>query len=403
MKFPTTRLGRNALFFGLYACEGAPIGLIWWTLPTEMRTRGVAVADITALTALLVLPWALKFLWAPMIDALTTRPRALSWVIASAQLGMLLTLLPLLTLDLAASFSTVRWLLLAHAVCGATQDVGIDALAIRSVPKTELGQLNGWMQAGMLLGRSVFGSGALLLAASVGFPALIAAICVWLVLFGSLALWVEPPADAVASARGPLGPELRRILTLRTTWLGLGIALTAGAAFEAVGALAGVFLIDAGYSQEAIGGLLFLPAVGAMLLGSLVGGVLTDRFDARAATALGVVFVALAVGALALTIEQPLPSLFATYFGLGALTASSYALFMELTSERLAATQFSAFMGATNGCESWSALAVGRMASASGYPVAFAVMAAASLLSLPLLALVRPKVDDPSPDSARSA
>jgi len=94
VKFPTTRLGRNALFFGLYACEGAPIGFIWWTLPTELRTRGVAVQDITGLTALLVLPWALKFLWAPLVDALTERPRSLSWVIAAAQSGMLLTLCP---------------------------------------------------------------------------------------------------------------------------------------------------------------------------------------------------------------------------------------------------------------------------------------------------------------------
>lgn len=395
VKFPTTRVGRRALFFGLYACEGAPIGFLWWTLPAELRTRGVAVEEITALTALLVLPWALKFLWAPLIDSVTARPRALSWVIAVAQLGMLLTLLPLPSLDLATSLPTVRILLLAHAVCGATQDVGIDALAIRSVPKEELGQLNGWMQAGMLLGRSVFGGGALMLIARVGFPSLIVGIAVWLVLFGSLALLVEPPAHASAPPRGSLLAELRGILTLRTTWLGLGIALTAGAAFEAVGALAGVFLVDADYSRQAIGQLLFLPAVGAMLIGSLAGGVLTDRLGARMASAVGVTFVALAVGGLALSMDTPLPALFVTYFGLGALTTASYALFMELTSPTLAATQFSAFMGATNGCESVSAFAVGRLVQASGYPVAFAVMAAASLVSLPLLGMV-PKRDEGS-------
>ncbi len=399
VRFPTSRTGRRALFFALYACEGAPIGFLWWTLPTELRARGVEVGEITSLTALLVLPWALKFLWAPPIDALTTKPRALSWVIAISQLGMLLTLLPLLWLDPSASLPTLRWLLVVHAMCGATQDVGIDALAIRSVPEAELGRLNGWMQAGMLLGRSVFGAGALLVLSSVGLDAVVFGIAAWLIVFGSLAIVVQPPEHATRPPRGPLGRELWRVLTLRTTWLGLGIALTAGAAFEAVGALAGVLLIDAGYTEAEVGTLLFLPAVFAMVIGSLAGGALTDRLGARRATALGVVVVALTVLLLALTIPHPLPCLIATYFGLGALTASSYALFMSLTSPALAATQFSAFMGATNGCESWSALVAGRLVQSSGYPLAFAVLAGASLLSLPLLFWVRPR-HDPSPRSA---
>ncbi len=384
MEFPTTRLGRRALFFALYACEGAPIGFIWWALPAELRSRGIDVAAITDLTALLVLPWTLKFLWAPIVDRIATRPRTLSWVIAASQLGMLLTLLPLAFVDIGSAFPMIRVLLALHAVCAATQDVGIDALAIRSVPREELGSLNGWMQAGMLLGRSVFGGGALIVAERVGFPSLVAAISVWLVLLGSLALLVRPPAFAAAD-EGDFAVELRRALVAPSTWLGLGIALTAGAAFESVGALAGPFLIDASYTRDEVGRFLFLPSVVAMLTGSLLGGVLTDRLDARRATALSVVGVALAVTAVALTAGQPLPALLAVYLGLGALTAASYAFFMELSSKRLAATQFSAFMGATNGCEAWSGFAAGRMAASAGYPTAFLLMAAASLLSLPLL------------------
>ncbi len=66
-------------------------------------------------------------------------------------------------------------------------------------------------------------------------------------------------------------------------------------------------------------------------------------------------------------------------------TASSYALFMDLTDARLGGTQFSAFMSATNGCESWSAWAGGRIVGPGNYAAAFLAMAAASLLGLPLL------------------
>ena len=79
----------------------------------------------------------------------------------------------------------------------------------------------------------------------------------------------------------------------------------------------------------------------------------------------------------------------AMYFFVGVFTAASYALFMDLTDPRLGATQFSAFMAATNACESWSAWGGGRLAAAHGYPAAFVVMSLVSLASLPLLAVIR--------------
>lgn len=35
-----------------------------------MRAAGVPIEDVTALSAMLTLPWAVKFLWAPGVDAL---------------------------------------------------------------------------------------------------------------------------------------------------------------------------------------------------------------------------------------------------------------------------------------------------------------------------------------------
>ena len=77
------------------------------------------------------------------------------------------------------------------------------------------------------------------------------------------------------------------------------------------------------------------------------------------------------------------------YFFVGAFTTVSYALFMDLTDPRLGATQFSAFMAATNGCESWAAWSGGRIVASHGYPAAFLIMSLVSLASLPLLPLMR--------------
>jgi predicted MFS family arabinose efflux permease len=69
-------------------------------------------------------------------------------------------------------------------------------------------------------------------------------------------------------------------------------------------------------------------------------------------------------------------------------TAASYALFMELTDPRLGATQFSSFMAATNACEAWAALLVGRLIVGNGYSSAFMALAAISLVGLPIALLI---------------
>ena len=60
----------------------------------------------------------------------------------------------------------------------------------------------------------------------------------------------------------------------------------------------------------------------------------------------------------------------------------SYALFMDLTDPKLGSTQFSAFMAATNGCESWSGWAGGQVVARAGYGASFITMSGVSLLGL---------------------
>ena len=64
---------------------------------------------------------------------------------------------------------------------------------------------------------------------------------------------------------------------------------------------------------------------------------------------------------------------------------------MDLTTPRLAATQFSAYMGATNGCESWSVLALGRLQPEVGYAGGFLLLALVSLGAVALVPRGPPK------------
>jgi MFS family permease len=261
------------------------------------------------------------------------------------------------------------------------------------------------MQAGMLVGRSALGGGALLLEQRIGTAALIILLVAIIWSSSALVLLSRETARHASDeerVRDRLRGTLHRLevaFRSRTTWFGLLFAAIAGAGFEAVGAVAGPFMIDRGLSSDDIGGLFAMNAVIAMAAGALVGGYVADRYGKRAAVSVFLMLVvACTVGIAALdfwfsgqAIQWVTPGMTLFYFCVGLFTSSSYALFMRMTDPALGATQFSAFMGATNGCESWSAFTVGKAIPVIGYPAAFVFMGMLSLAALPLIrTLVRP-------------
>lgn len=407
MRLLETRPGRATLFAALYFSEGAPIGYIWWALPAKLRDAGVPIEQATALTALLAWPWSLKFLWAPLIDALRT-PRwgHREWIIAT-QLGMGAALLPLLWISPTESLRAAGAALLCHAILAATQDVSVDAFCIASVPQREHGTVNGWMQFGMLLGRGVFGGVALWMEQHWGERGTIWLLiaCVW---SSAGVLWILPRPNAGAippkgRVLGILVRTLRQALARRSTWLALAFAATGGAAFEAAGGLAGSIQIDYGATKTEVGLFNAFPVIVAMAAGALLGGVVSDRFGRRRAVVLAGSSLAVGVLALAGMLARGAPHvssiqilLAAIYFLIGVFTATTYAMFMDLTDPTLGATQFSAFMGATNLCEVWAVGVAGNLvarvgagSAGAGYPVALSIMAGLSLAVLPVVYWLR--------------
>ena len=391
--------GRKLLFGSLYFSEGAPIGFLWLYLPKRLASEGMAVGPVSTLLATLALFWSFKFVWGPLVDGWRSPRWTLkSWVL-SMQLLMGLALVPLVWLDPVADFRLLFILLCLHALAAAIQDASIDALSIASTPLDERGAVNGWMQVGMLLGRSLFGGVALMLAAHLGGHIVACALigAIWctslLLLLAADARHLAPMDTAHQSRWADHMHALNAAFRRRTTWLGLGFALIGGMAYEAVGGVRGHYLTDRGFSDEQVGLFFAVYVTGSWLLGSLAGGYLADRMGRRRSVA---VFLLCCIGVVLLLAGADtfldlresricLALLSVLYFCIGMFIASSYALFMDLTDDRLGATQFSAFMGATNGCEAIALSCVGRLIPQVGFAGAFTIMAVASLIALPLL------------------
>src|SRR5262245_604721 len=122
---------------------GLPLALSGETLTVWMADRGVDLGTI-GLFALVGLPYTLKFLWAPVVDALdvpwlTGRlGRRRAWLVAS-QLLLMAAIVFLGTRDPVVAPLTVALGALLVAVASATQDILIDAYRIESLPNDEQG------------------------------------------------------------------------------------------------------------------------------------------------------------------------------------------------------------------------------------------------------------------------
>lgn len=387
-----TAAGRRGLFAVLYVSEGAPIGFVWWAMPSLLREQGVELASITVLTSLATLPWVLKFLAAPVIDASLRLGAVLKHWIVVCQLAMASVLLPLVWLDWRAQFALVTLVVVAHAVFAAVQDVAIDTLAIHTVPPDELGRVNGWMQAGMLGGRATVAAGSALVAAAFDTPGA-AVVCVAILVvvpaFVLLLATAQPVVPRAAVSLKSLVGIVRRPGVLA----GVAVALLIGAGFEFFGVSVGPRLVESGGSGTTVAALFGLVAPLGLAAGALAGGAMADRLGVIRATvitlgALTVVLVAVALGDLAGGLGGgSLPVAGIAYFATGGLTASSYALFMTMSRGALAATRFSVFMAMTNACEAWAGFVGGRFAAQSYGLTLLTLALVACLAVLPLRAL----------------
>jgi MFS transporter, PAT family, beta-lactamase induction signal transducer AmpG len=398
MNLLNTGRGRLFLVMMLYFVEGAPIGFIWWAMPALLRIENIAVDSIASLTALLVLPWIFKFLWAPLIDSLRNEKRGYKFWILVSQSLMGLALIPLLFIQPAENYFLWGSFLFLHSVAAASQDVSIDAMVINVIAKNERGKINGFMNAGMIMGRSIFGGGTLIIAHSLGLNYMLILLAAVILTAMILVLFIKEPPLKKGRENGfkTFKKNFALSFSERNTWLAILFALTAGAAFESAGGLAGPFLVDLNIEQETIGFFFAIPVVIAMFTGGLTGGYISDKIERRKAVSIFLTGFVAAVFFISVyyysmgAVTGFFAGFIIMYFFVGLFTASSYALFMDLTNPRIGGTQFSTYMGATNGCEAWTVWAAGKGVIIYSYPAAFIFMCIVSLLSLLILKKIKP-------------
>ncbi len=434
-----SRWGRLIAFFSLYLTEGIPLGFTATAIATQMRRQGLGPAEIGAFVGSLYLPWAFKWAVGPFVDVFSSDRfgRRRLWIVI-AQVLMVLTLMTALAVNFTAQLKLFTLLILLHNICGATQDVAIDALAVNVLREDERGLANGLMFGGAYLGQAIGGSGVLFLTPYLGFgnTYFFVAACILSVTL-LVALPMREPREPRAPRTGPAlaaaRSELRQFMVAsyraftgtRAAWVGVLFALLPAGAYALGLALQSNLAVELGLNDAQVGWLnLWSTIVSA--LGCVTGGWLSDRLGRRRMLALYLVGTALPTLFLAWAMQQahwilpvspqapnrPVapPALVSVFWSMvilysvaqGLMYGTRTALFMDVTTPRVAATQFTAYMAMLNLVITYTATWQGRVVERLGYPITLLIDSVAGLLCIALLPLMAPaaRVAKPAPGSA---
>lgn len=154
------------LLFSLYWAQGLPVGFMTHALPVILRAQGVSLAHIGGF-GLLMLPWSIKILWAPLVDRQGSKRYGhyRSWIIPTQFLSVIilivLSFLPIASLDEPVYLLMFFVVLLSLNLVGATQDIATDGLAVNILKSDQQHWGNTFQVVGSRLG-FIVGGGAVL-------------------------------------------------------------------------------------------------------------------------------------------------------------------------------------------------------------------------------------------------
>jgi PAT family beta-lactamase induction signal transducer AmpG len=384
------------LLSSLYAAQGLPFGFFNLALPVLMREAGWSLTAI-GLLQLLALPWALKFLWAPLVDHRGARR---TWLLGLQGCSVAAALL-LATQDLGRDHQGLLLAVLLFNLLAATQDIVTDGLAVRLLAARERGLANAIQVGAYRLGMILGGGGLLWLWARTEGAVVFVVMAVLLAL-SSWPVWQMDEPAPVAAAGAQTHPNATRWALVLGWWhraMAPGMLAFAALVFcfrfgdQMVSNLITPFVSDQGASKETIALMKGAVGSGASLLGAALGGALMMRVTRRTAmlwTGLGQsltfgFYLAAALG------WGGMPLLWWATVAEGVVgtmaTVALFALMMDASDPAHAGTDFTLLASVVVGVGSLGGIVGGVIGDALGYAWAFGIGAVLSALGC--VAMVR--------------
>lgn len=393
--------------------SGLPLSLSGTTLSVWLADVGVSLGAI-GLFSLVGMPYTLKFIWAPLVDALDVPVlsrllgRRRGWLMAT-QMALMAAILFLGLQDpLKAPFAVALGAFLVACV-SATQDIVVDAFRVeRLQPDQQAAGMAGYVTA-YRVGMLVSGAGIIALvglfkdqghaAQEIWFWGYAAAAA--LVLVGMIATLMAREPDApprqegtgaaarvFETAKGAFGEFLSRNQAVAILLFVLLFKFCDAFA----GVLTGAFVVKIGFSLATYAAIVKGVGFFAAIAGSLVGGLLAQRYSLF--TCLWVAGILQIVSNLAFTVQAlvgvdtaVLTATIVVENFTGAIGTVVFVAYLSALcgARDHTATQYALLTALTAVGRTFLASGGGFIAEATGWPVFFAITAATGLPGLALL------------------
>jgi PAT family beta-lactamase induction signal transducer AmpG len=406
------------LFLGFSA--GLPLALSGSTLLVWMREAGVDLGTI-GLFALVGTPYTIKFLWAPIVDALdvpvlsSLLGRRRGWLIFS-QLLLIAAIVFLAFCNPAAAPWLVALGALLVATASATQDIVIDAFRIESLPESEQAAGMASYVAAYRIGMLASTAGALFLVSgfeglgfgkdaawTAGYLAMAALVVIGI---ATTLIATEPEKSAAATAEHATQAQenpLQRValaaygafsefLTRKLALVVLVFVVLYKLCDAFAGAMTAPFVIDLGFSRNDYAAIVKGVGLAATLIGGFAGGALARAYPLATSLWIGAflqmgsnliftwqAFMGVDLWALTVTI---IVENFTGAIGTVIFVAYMSAL---CQSPLHTATQYALLTALAAVGRTYLSAGAGYVAEASGWPMFFVISALTAIPSLLLL------------------
>ena len=363
------RYVKYILFFNLYFAEGLMIAITTVVTTLYLREQGVSIPITTLIVGIVNIPWILKFIWGPIVDHFIKFGRK-TFIIFGGILSVIAMLVASIVNPGVSLIPFAILIFTSHIGIGFI-DVSTDAWAIDVSIEKDRGKINGSMFAGQY---SAWAIGAAILPFigsnfGYGYAYFTNGIIILFLLIFPFII----KETLQLKTRQKIIQIIKKEFKKKTTLL---VALFSPLVFMNEGMLSFIIPI---FMRDSLGlGDVQIGLISAILpltlaIGSIVGGVTTDKFG-RKKTLYVLLFLS-AIFTASLILANNWWKLSIIYgiigFLMGGHSTVSCALFMDVTNPRIAATQYGIFTGIANIGLNGGGMFTGTLAAALSFSQTF--------------------------------
>jgi PAT family beta-lactamase induction signal transducer AmpG len=359
----------------LYVSQGLPQGFIHYALKNHLADPGFSTSDIGNVIAMISLPWAVKFLWGPVVDrfGIASMGKRRPWIIGAQAMTVVVLLILATVPGLDSNLRLLGLGILSVNIWTSLQDVCTDSLAVDIVPEKQRGKLNGFMYGcsylGSFLGGTFIGQFLFMEGGGIQLALVVLSGCVFTIMLLPIFIRERPGEKLLPWSAG--SSQLKEdeqharsaTLLLRQIKQAFSRPVAITAALLAVGAHVGNsalniiaskhFITEVGWDKKDY---THLESFGTWfsLGGAFMGGFVADKLGAKRSVVIAGTLIALTW----ITFSRLEPfwteewlikaNMWVLATLLGLFSVSLFTLFMNVSDRRVAASQFTAYMALMN-------------------------------------------------------